>query len=194
MNTETWRPIIGFGSKYHVSDHGRVRSSSRWVTCNATGGKRLIPESILKPTPRNGYAGVTLYRDGVQVPANIHRLVAEAFIPNPLNKPEVNHKNGDKWDCIVSNLEWATRQENQAHVAHSLLLNVAHKAKHAKLTWELVDKIRSELDNGATGVSLAHKFSVKESCISRIRLGKTWRYRAATLSSPAQAGKGGTKP
>lgn len=74
-----------------------------------TGGK-------LKPVIVNGYCHVKLYNgDGTYTNKKVHRLVAESFIPNPENKPTVNHKNGIRTDNRVENLEWATYQENNLH-------------------------------------------------------------------------------
>ena len=104
---EEWRDVVGYEGKYQVSNLGRVRS---------------LPNShhqdviIMRQSKGNaGYMRVPLANNKTHKMGLVHRLVAEAFIPNPENKPQVNHKNGRK-DCnIVSNLEWVTRSENQKH-------------------------------------------------------------------------------
>ena len=99
---EHWKDVPGFEGLYQVSDQGRVRNVKR--------GKVLKPRT----TP-NGYQNVVIYRNGEPKALGVHRLVALAFIPNPGDKPEVNHRNGVKTDNHLTNLEWSTRSENQRH-------------------------------------------------------------------------------
>lgn len=108
---ETWKEIEGYEGFYQVSDQGRVKSLPRK---DAIG--RLVKERPLKtPTNSDGYPALLLCRDSSQAHFLVHRLVATAFIPNPENKPVVNHKNGIKTDNRVENLEWATYSENNQH-------------------------------------------------------------------------------
>lgn len=96
-----WKVIKEF-PKYSVSDDGRVR--------NNTTGKILSPHS-----DTNGYLSVCLYRDGKPSTKRIHKLVAEAFIPNPFNLHDTNHKDGNRSNNNVNNLEWCTRSYNMLH-------------------------------------------------------------------------------
>ena len=100
-----WKWIAGYEGLYQVSDHGHVKSFVK-----SKNGRELKP--IVQAT---GYLAVSLYKDGRAVIFNIHRLVAEAFIPNPEEKPTVNHKFGVTTDNRASELEWATYGENNAH-------------------------------------------------------------------------------
>ena len=124
---EIWKPIKGFEGYYEVSSYGRVKSLARKVNRdftnmnnNKTGlGLYEVSERILSPKKKR-YAGVTLVKDGNPSYPNVHRLVAEAFIPNPQNKSEVNHIDGNKQNNNIDNLEWATSSENKLHSMHVL--------------------------------------------------------------------------
>lgn len=102
---EEWKDIEGYDGDYQVSNLGRVRSFKRGY-CN-----------VLKGTVSNrGYKMVHL-RSAIKGPKflSVHRLVGKHFIPNPENKPEINHKDGNKLNNKIVNLEWVTRTENFRH-------------------------------------------------------------------------------
>ena len=103
---EEWRPIEGYEGLYEVSNIGRVRSVDRFYY-------RLHKGKVLSPTKdRYGYLTVTLNCNGKSKTIKIHRLVAQAFLPNPDNLPQVNHKDEDKTNNNVDNLEWCTAKYN----------------------------------------------------------------------------------
>ena len=111
---ELWEPIKGMEHYYKVSNLGRIKSLKR-IKRQWNGYKYIeyeIPEKIRKPRIFNGYYMVNLTVDGVRYQKWIHRLVAEAFIPNPDNLPEVDHKNGRKLDNRANNLRWVTKEDN----------------------------------------------------------------------------------
>lgn len=111
MQEEIWIDVVGYEGKFQVSNLGRVKSLHRFYT-SGNGGIHEQPEIIMKGTCDNkGYLRVQLG----QKTFKIHRLVAIHFIPNPNNYPQVNHKNCDKKDNRVENLEWCTNSMNQKH-------------------------------------------------------------------------------
>ena len=114
---EIWKDIEGYEGTYQVSNLGRVRSLDRYVPFGTNSSRlRKIPGKVLKQQPHNeGYWVAQLSKDSKLSLYLVHRLVATAFIPNPMNKEMVNHKDGNKQNNNADNLEWATRQENEDH-------------------------------------------------------------------------------
>ena len=112
---EEWRDIKGYEGYYQVSNMGRVKSLERTVW-DSRGYYKTVSEKIRKG--RNdgwGYLFVSLYKDGKVKECRINRLVAQAFLPNPDNLPEVNHIDENKQNNCVDNLEWCSRSYNINH-------------------------------------------------------------------------------
>lgn len=114
--SDTWKPIVGFEGLYEVAPCGAIRNAKT---------KRWLSPS----TKDDGYTSVKLYKCNKGYQKSVHRVVAEAYIPNPENKPQVNHKDLDKKNNEVTNLEWVTQAENQSHA----IRNGANKTRNTKL-------------------------------------------------------------
>lgn len=127
LSKEIWKDIKNYEGLYQVSNRGRIRSINRTIVDNWC--VREFKGRILNPTEHNGklpYLYVSLSKQGKIKKFFIHRLVAETFIPNPKNKSQVNHINGNPQNNNVINLEWVTNAENTQH-AYDTGLNSKNK-------------------------------------------------------------------
>lgn len=111
LEREEWRDVVGYEGLYQVSSFGRVKSLAR-LSKRSDGNYQPTPTKILVPICVNGYCAVGLHLLGKQKMNYIHRLVADAFVPNPDNLPQVNHRNEDKTCNIPDNLEWCDSKYN----------------------------------------------------------------------------------
>ena len=152
-----WKQIEEFDG-YFVSETGQVKHVENGI------------ERELSPCVHSkGYLRVNISVNGVNHTRRIHRLVASAFIPNPENKPQVNHKNGNKQDNSVENLEWVTGSENILHAYRSLSI----RNPRAKLTCEQVSAIKNSTE---TSTVLGKRFGVDPSTILKVRRGESFAY------------------
>lgn len=123
MKQEIWKDIKEYEGLYQVSSYGRIRRIEKEITV-VTPHKGTFTKTykgrILKPSIRGMYYGVDLSKASKIKRKHIHRIVAETFIPNPYNKPEVNHIDGNKLNNNVENLEWVTKSENAIHAYRKL--------------------------------------------------------------------------
>ena len=172
--SEEWRDVMGFESRYQVSDEGQVRRIAPGL--NTYVGK------ILKLRLLKGYPSVVLHTDGRPVYRYIHALVAEAFLGLRPNGCEVNHKNGDKTDNRVDNLEWVTKSENALHALHVLGTKCVPPTRgeangRAKLTELDVLEIRRLYEMGAgTQQQLAQQYEVHQETVGYVVRRKTWAW------------------
>lgn len=147
---EVWRDIKGYEGYYKVSSLGRLKSLKR-------SPKILTPYVVT-----GGYIGHKLCKDGKERSYRFHRIVASAFLDNPNNLPEVNHKNGIKTDNRVENIEWCSRLENARHATKNDLRTSSLKYKEAnEIRVKYKREKRSQKDIGI-------EYSVGQDEISRI--------------------------
>ena len=165
INGEIWSNVLGFPD-YWVNKKGEVMGRT---------GKLLKPA-----TTKKGYLRLPFYTSDKVKAFAIHRLVADAFIPNPENKPQVNHINCDKKDNRVENLEWVTDEENRKHKLENNLNVTAQGTKHvkSKINEEIAKDIflSKETDN-----YLSEKYDISKSLVNGIRTGRNWGWYTKNL-------------
>lgn len=113
---ETWKPVIGYETLFEISDMGNIRSF-RKPSVNRWGAYFKNAKALAPHHDKKGYLRIRLWRSKTEkfVTHKMHRLVAQHFIDNPLNLPQINHKNGIKDDNRAENLEWCDNRYNQIH-------------------------------------------------------------------------------
>ena len=171
--TEVWKDIPSLDGVYQASSLGRVRSMDRTVIRESDGAilkrrGKLLPGAI-KST---GYIGGTLcYPEKSLL---FHRLVAEAFLANPNNLPQVNHKNGIKTDNKVTNLEWVSVQKNCLHSTRVLGKKRLEDHNLAKLKESDIDDLKLLRFYGASYAEIGRAYGVHEDTIAHAVKGVTW--------------------
>ena len=175
---EKWIPIIGYETKYELSNYGKVKSIKRLVN-----GRNLKPVTkkekiIVTNSLRKGYKYIELYNDKLERKKfSLHRLIAIHFIPNPNNYPQINHIDGNTLNNSIDNLEWCTASYNVRHALNTGLL-VAKKGEEctqSKLTKQQVKDIYVLKSNGMTSKEISKIYGVCFSTICDIFQGRTWK-------------------
>ena len=179
--TEIWKNVSDYPG-YQISNFGRLKSLSKeWKTGEHYQIIFRSPEKIMKTSLNNwGYLWARISKKGKKRMFLVHIEVAKAFINNPENKPQVNHKDGNKLNNNWNNLEWNTVSENTQHAYDTGLAKGAQgeKSGSAKLKNEDVLEIRRIAENGKYGVlrEIAKKYGIAASVISRIVNRKIWKH------------------
>ena len=155
--------ILIKGSKdYYVTEEGRIFRGTR---------------ELRKSKMHNGYVSATIrYVDGRVKNKYVHRLVAEAFIPNPENKPYVNHKNLVKNDNRVENLEWVTPKENNNYAHENGAFRTDGRHHHAIFSDELIHKICSMIQEGRRTIDIVKNLIVPKYLVHDIRTKRIWTH------------------
>ena len=137
---ETWKPVVGYEGLYEVSDYGRVRSVPHEVP--SRNGVRVSPGRMRNPFKnKTGYVIINLCKNGIIKNHTIHRLVAEAFLPNPDNLPQVNHKDENKLNNNLGNLEWCSVKYNNNYGTKNQRVSEKNRVSKCKQVAQIKDGI-----------------------------------------------------
>ena len=172
LPSECWLPIDGTESRYLVSNMGRILTMS-YKNKKGTDGMRIMKPAL----DANGYLRTMVKMNGRYKTIKVHRIVAEAFIQNYFEKPQVNHIDNNRANNKASNLEWVTFKENIAHMMNQGRQTFNNGEKNGKsiLTEDIVRKIRMEYKPYVVMMKdLAQKYGVKTCTIKDILTGRSW--------------------
>lgn len=173
------KEIENYEGRYSISNEG-------FVVNNKTG-RILKPDIYVKSRSKVGkkfYLRVTLSMNNIQKRYSLSRLVATYFIPNPDNKPEVNHKDGNRFNNHVDNLEWVTMEENNYHALITGLKPRGENHPNSKYTEETVRLIREMRDKGFSRKETAERLGVTFSFVRDVRCtNKTWTHVDKSLTT-----------
>ena len=167
---EVFEDLKGYEDSYQISDSGRVFTKRRLIGNQIYYGKELVPQLT-----EDGYLKVTLSKNSKCKKFYLHRLVAIQFLNNPMNLPQVNHKDGNKLNNNITNLEWCTKQENQNHAVRTGLMQRGQDRPSAKLTEAKVLEIY-KLKGILKAQDIADKYGVSKNTINCILRGSKWKY------------------
>lgn len=171
---ETWRDVAGYEGLYQVSDFGDVRSLGMWANTRG-GGKRFVKGRVLKPgKDRGGYLLVNLYKNSKMKTHKVHRLVAQTFIENPYNLPEVNHIDEVKTNNQVTNLEWCDHAYNMTYGTRTE--RCSKKVLQLTLDGIIVREWASVNECGRNGFSIGN---VAACCNGKLKTHKGYRWMYA---------------
>ena len=189
---EVWKAIEGYEGIYEVSSLGRVRSIDRDIYQVGRWGKVMKvrqPGKMIAQHANNGYKRVALYRDGQGKWSFVHRLVATAFVPNPDDKPYINHKDENRSNNVPENLEWCTMAENNLYGGHVERTQSANIANRQAI--EQVDASGNVVATFESITSAAHQTGIPISSVSQCLSGKLRQTHGFTfrIHQPSQPSK-----
>jgi hypothetical protein len=167
INNPIWKDIYinGEKTKYQVSNCGNIKN---------TKSGRILKHNI----DIYGYCYLSISHKGNKYQRTVHSLVAQAFIPNPESKPQVNHKDGNKENNYDWNLEWATHLENMKHALETGLRNNTIGSNHSNSVYsdKQIHKICKLLENGSSTTEVSNVVKIPRKYLDKIRRGELWKH------------------
>ena len=190
-DNEEWKPVVGYEGLYEISSHGNVRSLDRVI--RITNHKYLskiihIGKERKKVLDAKGYYYIIVHNSGKRKGYKIHRMVADAFIPNPFKKPHVNHIDGNPINNCLSNLEWCTPLENVRHSRY-----VLNRKTFVRGDIHYCAKLKEKDINNIIKLRVYEKYKLKDICkiygisgstICDILHNRTWKHVKRLAAKP----------
>lgn len=175
---EEWKDVVGFEGFYKVSNQGNIKSLPRQrrvgkLNCYISKERLLTPsKQVVVNYPRYR---VNLWKNNVSKQVKVHRIVAQAFIPNPENKPMINHKDNNSLNNCVENLEWCTNLENIRYSAKQWRMNCGEKNGGSRFKEGDILKMRSLIKN-TSKKDICKQFNVSISYLNEILRRNVWKH------------------
>ena len=171
---EVWRPVKGYEGRYEVSNLGNIDS----LNYHRSGQRK----SMSQQTDRRGYLRTLLWKDGKKKTVKVHRVVAEAFLPNPNNYPQVNNKDEDKTNNCADNLEWCDCKYNLNYGTYAEKRSrpvIATLSDGTEEYYPSINDAMRKLGHGASHIPrvIRQEYGFKSAC------GRNWRYAEVTVCS-----------
>jgi len=177
---EIWVDIAELNCQYQISNKGNLRGKERIAksSIQKSGFRVIAPKAKAVQDNGNGYKQIYVQIERKRILLYVHRIVAKYFIDNPLGKNEVNHKDGNKANNHVENLEWCSKKENVKHAIDLGLIKKGEKVYCSKLTESNVLAIRRlfRINPMFNKSKVASKFNVKDTTIHKIIKNQRWKH------------------
>lgn len=178
---EVWKDIRGYKGRYMISNKGRVKSLKRLADPIFVNNARIVmkvKQRIMKTALSMGYPVVSLNKLGIEKQVSVHRLVAQAFIPNPLNLPQVNHRDGNKKNNYYKNLQWVTNRQNIQHAFDNGLIKASRGEDHYNTSLKIKDvkRIRRLHEKGIHAKEIASEYGMTIGGVRQIAYRLRWKH------------------
>lgn len=177
IENEVWKPVQGYEGLYEISNLGRLKSPQKVVN-GKEGRLHTLKERMLNPrVNQTGYYHTALYKNGKPKWYTVHRMVALSWIDNPENKPHINHKDSNRLNNRVDNLEWCTHGENMKHgFLYGNKTQKGEKNNAAKITREIAEAVRALYAEGnLTQWQVGERFGLARCHVKDITTHKIWK-------------------
>ena len=179
LKGEIWKDVVGYEGVYQISNLARVKRVGYNIESPHCKYRRAYKDEmeIKQMISTNGYKKLSLCKDKIIKNQMVHRLLMIAFVPNPENKPFINHIDGNTLNNSLENLEWCTPKENVNHAINiGLINNKGINNKNTKITEDIAKEIKRLISLGHKKINISRELNVSAGIIYSIAYNKCWKY------------------